>query len=82
MTDPAQPLELDRPHSYPRQWADFWRVWWHCLTRGVLRLDGKHRMYELGRARKWIGTRQKYHFCNCGFLWEHVPKNVSLEICR
>ena len=63
----------------PYQWGDFWRVWWHCLSH--LWRDGgwtKHCMCELQIANVAIGLGPKWHFCNCGYLWERVPFDTSL----
>jgi len=61
--------------DYARQWANFWRVWWHCLVRlwrwGDL---GAHRMVEIRLARIAIGFGFKWHYCTCAYLAEQVPE--------
>jgi len=61
-------------HDYGQQYVDFWRVWWHCLSRlwrdGGL---GAHRMCELRVSRVAIGVGPKWHWCTCGYNEEKVP---------
>lgn len=75
---PAGAPKNDNYHSYSRQWGDFWRVWWHCLVRLFRAPLGKHRMCELRISRVAIGYGPKWHFCSCGYQWEHVPNDVPM----